>query len=66
MRGLIIIDEIPLFEDENQHVLEIYQSFMWTIPFLEKLKKKLKAVATELLKKLGRKANKNNSPSYKF
>ena len=46
MRGLIIIDEIPLFEDENQHVLEIYQSFMWTIPFLEKLKKKLKEVAT--------------------
>ena len=44
------IDENPLFDDENQHVLEIYQSLMWTIPFLEKLKKKLKEVATELLK----------------
>ena len=34
------IDEISLFDDENQHVLEIYQLLMWTIPFLEKLKKK--------------------------
>ena len=36
------IDENPLFDDENQHVLEIYQLLMWTIPFLEKLKKPLK------------------------
>ena len=43
------IDENPLFDDENQHVLEIYQLLMWTIPFLEKLKK-LKELATELLK----------------
>jgi len=33
------IDENPLFDDEIQHVLEIYQLLMWTIPFLEKLKK---------------------------
>ena len=33
------IDENPLFDDENQHVLEIYQLLMWAIPFLEKLKK---------------------------
>ena len=42
------LDENPLFDDENQHVLEIYQLLMWTIPFLEKLKK-LKKLATELL-----------------
>ena len=32
------IDEIPLFDDENQHFLEIYQLLMWTMPFLEKIK----------------------------
>ena len=33
------LDENPLFDDENQHVLEMYQLLMWTIPFLGKLKK---------------------------
>ena len=59
------LDENPLFDDENQHVLEIYQLLMWTIPFLEKLKK-LKELATELLKIWEKGKKKKKSQSYNF
>ena len=63
------IDEISLFDEGNQHVLELNgnllninanNSTIW------KVEDKLKEVATELLKSLGRKANKKNLQTTTF